>query len=144
MCRLLRNYSIYFAWVIALIATMITLYLSVIRGMPVCELCWYQRVCIYPLIVILGIAAYRIDCGIVKYTMPLSIIGFLFALYQYLYLEQMIPKFAPLHLCGVNGPDCSDIHLQFWGFVTYPFLGMVATFLITFFLITAVCCRAKT
>src|SRR3990167_4947237 len=125
------RYYLYLAWLITLIATMSTLYLSIIRGIPVCNLCWYQRICIYPLAILLGIAAYREDTNIIFYALPLTILGFLFSFYQY--LEQMIPGFAPIGLCGV-GPDCSKIHFQWFGFVTLPFLGMLATAAIGFLL----------
>jgi len=140
-CKISRHYSLYFAWIIALIATMVSLYFSVVKHWPVCNLCWYQRVCIYPLVIVLGIAAYREDRGIVKYTMPLAILGFLFSFYQY--LEQMIPGFAPINLCGVGGANCSHIHFQWIGFVTFPFLGAIGSLAIIFFLAVAACCRNK-
>lgn len=141
-CKINRYYSLYFAWLLALIMTIVSLYFSVVKHWPVCNLCWYQRVCIYPLVIILGIAAYREDHGIVKYTMPLAILGFLFSLYQY--LEQMVTSFALINLCGVGGPDCSDIHFQGLGFITFPFLGMIGSLVITVFLSMAVYCREKT
>ena len=140
-CKIARNYSLYLAWLVALVATMISLYLSVIQHWPVCDLCWYQRICIYPLVIILGIAAYRDDRAVVLYTMPLATLGLLFSLYQY--LEQMIPGFAPLSLCGMNSPSCSHIHFQWLGFVTFPFLGMIAFFAIIIFLASAACCRRE-
>ncbi len=134
-CKITRDYGLYFGWVIALAATMISLYFSVVRHWPVCDLCWYQRVCIYPLVILLGIGTYRDDRGIVLYTMPLVVLGFLFSLYQY--LEQMIPGFSPLELCG-RGVNCSHIHFQWLGFITFPFLGMVTCLLIGVFLVLAV------
>ncbi len=138
MRRCLRHYSLYFAWLIALIATLASLYMSVLQNLPVCDLCWYQRICIYPLVILLGVAAYRDDTGVIIYALPLTILGFLFSLYQY--LEQMIPGFSPIALCG-PGVDCSAIHVRFLGFITLPFLGMIATAAIAFFLITARCYR---
>ncbi|ACJ20008.1 disulfide bond formation protein B [Coxiella burnetii] len=133
--RLLKNYSLYFAWLTALIATLGSLYLSLVRHIPVCDLCWYQRVCIYPLTILLGIAAYRTDRGVVKYALPLVVLGFLFSIYQY--LQQMIPGFAPINLCGSTSPHCSEIHWEIFGFITLPFLGMLATLIMSFFLIMA-------
>lgn len=135
-CKISRRYSLYFAWVIALLATMVSLYFSVVKHWPVCHLCWYQRICIYPLAIMLGIAAYHEEHGVAKYAMPLAILGFLFALYQY--LEQMVAGFAPINLCGAGGPACSHIHFQWLGFITFPFLGMIACAAIIFFLIVAV------
>ncbi len=129
----LKQYNLFFAWLIALIALLATLYSSEILSLPVCHLCWYQRTAMYPLAIILGIAAYRNDNGIKLYAIPLTLIGALFALYQY--LEQMIPGFAPIGLCG-SGPDCSNIHLQLWGFITFPFLSLIAFLVILFLLVT--------
>src|SRR3990167_11380255 len=111
----LYRYSLYFAWLIALIATLSSLYLSVIQGMSVCELCWYQRVCMYPLVIILGIATYREDKNIIQYVLPLVILGFLFSLYQY--LEQMIPGFSHIALCGPSN-ECAQIDWSIGGFIT--------------------------
>lgn len=129
-----RSLYLYFAWLVALIATLISLYLSVIRHLPVCDLCWYQRICIYPLVIILGIASFREDAGIVRYTLPLVIIGFLFSLYQY--LEQLSPGFSGVNVCGL-GPDCSHVHVKLLGFITLPFLGMLTTAMMAIFLILA-------
>src|SRR3990167_9051521 len=130
-CPFLRNYSLYLAWLIALIATLGSLYFSEIKLIPVCHLCWYQRICMYPLVILLGIAAYREDRSIVLYTMPLVILGLLFSSYQY--VEQMIPEFAPIGLCG-SGPECSAIHMEWLGFITLPFLSMIANLGIILFL----------
>lgn len=137
-----RQHGLYFSWLIALIATLLSLYLSILEALPVCELCWYQRICMYPLAIILGIAAYRDDRMIALYTLPLAILGLLLSLYQY--LEQMIPSFSWVHLCGA-GTDCSKIHLQWFGFVTLPFLGLVANVIIIILLALTYenTCRSK-
>lgn len=127
----LRYYSIYLAWLVALIATLVSLYFSVLHKISICDLCWYQRICMYPLVIILGIAAYREDKHISIYTLPLAVIGLLLSAYQY--LEQMIPGFFPLHLCGVM-ENCARIDWMVAGFVTISFLNILANLLIIFFL----------
>ncbi len=141
MLKSVRQYSLYLAWLIALIALLISLFSSEVLNMAVCHLCWYQRVCIYPLAIILGIAAYQNDFKIVKYTLPLAIIGLLFAIYQY--LEQMVSGFSPINFCCLKGPDCSDIHFKYWGFITFPFLSILATLAISVLLIIIQCCKPK-
>jgi len=130
----LRQWSLFIAWFIALAGLLVTLYASNILTIPVCHLCWYQRICIYPLVLILGIATFRNDGNIAIYTIPLALIGFIFSLYQY--LEQMIPGFSPINVCG-TGADCSEIHLKLLGFVTYPFLSMLACTAIIILLVLA-------
>ena len=133
MYRFLKNNSLYFAWLIALAATVGSLYFSIIRELPVCHLCWYQRICIYPLAIILGIAAYYNDRRIVKYVLPLSLVGFLLGLYQYLW--QMMPNMPTILSTCEPGALCQTIHVQLFGFVTLPFLNMLTALGISFFLI---------
>ena len=73
---------LYLAWVVALVATLGSLYLSEVRGYQPCILCWYQRIAMYPLSLLLGIAAFRDDLDIRRYAMPLAGIGLLTSLYQ--------------------------------------------------------------
>lgn len=119
----IRQACLFLAWSVALVSLLATLYASEVLGWPVCHLCWYQRICWYPLAIILGIAAYDNNASIVRYVLPLPVIATIFAVYQY--LEQMIPGFGPVHLCGI-GPSCSNIHLQWLGFITLPLLSAIA------------------
>ncbi len=132
MQNIVKKYSLYLAWLIALAALLVSLYFSEIQQLPVCHLCWYQRICFYPLAIILGIAAYRDDTKIAIYTLPLTIIGLLFAVYQY--LEQMIPNFSPIGFCS-QGADCSQIHFKLLGFITFPFLSILAAIIIGLLLV---------
>src|ERR1700748_1234388 len=76
------RYRFYFAWLAALTATLGSLYFSEIKGFIPCDLCWYQRICMYPLAVILGIAVYRGDRSITRYVLPLAAVGALIALWH--------------------------------------------------------------
>lgn len=73
---------LYLAWVVALIATLGSLYLSEVRGYQPCILCWYQRIAMYPLALLLGIAALRDDLDTRRYAMPLAGIGLVISLIQ--------------------------------------------------------------
>lgn len=123
MSAFLRSYGLFIAWLIALVATVATVLIDITLHWPVCTLCWYQRIAIYPLVILLGIATYRDDQKIIIYALPFLIAGALLSLYQY--LEQMIPGFAPLEVCTLTTP-CNNIHFLWWGFVTLPFLSFVA------------------
>lgn len=135
-----KSKSLYLAWLIALVATLLSLYFGIIEKIPVCELCWYQRVCLYPLVIILGIAAYREDNAIALYTLPLAALGALLALYQY--LEQIVPGFSPIALCSPNH-SCSQIEWIIFGFVTIPFLNLIANLLMILFLSLSYSHRSK-
>ncbi len=94
------------AWLIALSAMLISLYGSEILHQPVCPLCWYQRICLYSLAIILGIAAFRDDPLIAPYAITLACIGGAFALYHY--LQQMVPGFHPIDFCSAANPTSKN------------------------------------
>ena|SRR3990167_4994441 len=134
MTTFFRTYGLFLAWLIALIAMIVTLYASEILQWPICTLCWYQRIALYPLVILLGIAAFRDDKKIVPYAIPFCVIGFIFAAYQY--AEQMIPGFAPIEICRA-GISCADTPIKWLGFITLPFLTMVACVVMSVLLIQA-------
>lgn len=70
-----RGFLLYGAWFVSLIATLGSLYLSEIKGFIPCDLCWFQRIFMYPLVLILGIATLQNDWKVVRYALPLSVIG---------------------------------------------------------------------
>lgn len=141
MRQFFHTYGLFFAWLISLFAMLITLFFSEILQWPVCPLCWYQRLAIYPLVILLGMAAYKNDRTIISYVIPFPIIGLFFSVYQY--LEQMIPGFAPIDFCKAGAVSCSVIHLKLFGFVTIPFLSAVACVLIFVFLLFARDCQNR-
>ncbi|MGJ7920910.1 disulfide oxidoreductase [Neobacillus sp. LXY-4] len=123
---------LYFAWIVAVVATLGSLYFSEIRLFQPCVLCWYQRIEMYPLSVILGIAAFTSDIKITKYVLPFSIVGGLTSLYHYL-LEK-VPGFAPIKPCA-QGIPCDYPWINWLGFITIPFLALVAFIMISVLLI---------
>jgi disulfide bond formation protein DsbB len=126
--------GLYLAWLTSLVATSGSLYLSEVRHFVPCTLCWYQRILMYPLIILLGIASYRQDRAIVRYTVPLSVLGIVVALYHV--LEQNIPGFGSAALCRAGVP-CSLRYINALGFITIPVLSLTAFTLITLFLALA-------
>ena len=119
----MQRYTLYLAWIIACLATLGSLYFSDVRNFNPCHLCWYQRIVIFPLVIILGIAAFKGFNGIAPYVLPLVGIGIIFAAYQVAIQE--IPDWQPINLCG-SGPDCkvrTDIGL---GPISIPMLSLVA------------------
>jgi disulfide bond formation protein DsbB len=132
MRQLVRAYGLYLAWVVAIVATAGSLYFSEVRLFVPCTLCWYQRILMYPLVILLGIASYRQDRGIVPYALPLSVLGAVVALFHY--LEQKVPGFAAPTLCRVGVP-CTQEYINWLGFITIPFLALTAFTLITLLLV---------
>jgi disulfide bond formation protein DsbB len=124
------EYALLAAWLVALVATIGALYASEVLRMPVCALCWDQRLFVFPLAIQLGIATFRNDRRFAIYAIPLAALGGLFALYHY--LIQKIPALAPFTPCraGANGVSCEKIDWQLFGFITLPFLSLISCVLI--------------
>jgi disulfide bond formation protein DsbB len=129
---MLRQTGLYAAWLIALIATLGSLYFSEVRLFIPCTYCWYQRILMYPLVILLGIASYRQDHTITIYTLPLSILGMGIATYHY--LGQKIPDLISAGGCSSAVP-CSHAYINWAGFITIPFLSLTAFTLITLCLV---------
>jgi len=128
----LREHTIYLAWIVAITATLGSLYFSEIRGYIPCELCWYQRILMYPLSILLGIAAFNQDSSIRKYVLPLSVIGGLISAFHY--MMQKIPGFAAIKPC-TQGIPCSAQYINWLGFITIPLLALTAFVLIMILMI---------
>ncbi|MGN7454195.1 disulfide oxidoreductase [Paenibacillus pasadenensis] len=128
----IRQYTLYMAWMVAVVATLGSLYFSEIRGFIPCELCWYQRILMYPLSLILGIAAFYDEYKIKKYVLPLSIMGIFVSSFHY--MEQKIPGFAAIKPC-TQGVPCNVQYINWFGFVTIPFLALSGFILITLILL---------
>lgn len=124
---------LYAAWLVAIVATLGSLYFSEIRNFVPCTLCWYQRILMYPLVVVLGIASWRLEPSVRTYVLPLSVLGMAVATFHY--LEQMVPGFGAEALCSTGVP-CSGRYIEWFGFVTIPFLALIAFTLITLALAT--------
>ncbi|MBM7097629.1 disulfide bond formation protein B [Bacillus sp. H-16] len=117
------EYGLFAAWAIAFTATLGSLYFSEIRMFIPCELCWIQRIFMYPLAITLAIAAVKKDAKQAVYALPLSVIGMLISLYHY--LVQKVPAMAQTSdFCGVV--PCNYQYINVFGFITIPFLAFIA------------------
>ena len=114
------------AWVVAMLATAGSLYFSEVAHYDPCRLCWYQRIAMYPLVIILGVAAFRHDNGIRVYGRALSAIGAVIAAYHV--ALEWIPA-LDTGACGV-GPACTVVWFRALGFISLPFLALSAFLLI--------------
>jgi len=129
---MIQKYSLYLAWMISCLATLGSLYFSEIRAFEPCSLCWYQRIALFPLPILLGIATYRNFTGIVAYVLPLVIVGLLFAFYHT--LISYIPSWEPVKFCGM-GPSCSEKISIGIEPITLPLLSLLTFCAIAFFLL---------
>ncbi|MES7181318.1 disulfide oxidoreductase, partial [Cutibacterium acnes] len=108
----LRQYTLYFDLLVSVAATLGSLYFSEIRGFIPCELCWFQRIFMYPLSILLGVAAYRDDRAIKNYVLPLSIVGLSISTFHY--LKQKVPFFSSIELCS-EGASCTVQYINWLG-----------------------------
>jgi disulfide bond formation protein DsbB len=116
------------AWVISLIATLGSLYFSEVMKFIPCDLCWFQRIFMYPQVILLGLAAIRKEYGIARYSLTLSVIGGTISLYHY--LLQKVPFFQE-HAISCGRIPCTGQYINWLGFITIPFLALTAFLLIS-------------
>nr|WP_050182258.1 disulfide oxidoreductase [Domibacillus robiginosus] len=111
------------AWAASFTAMLGSLYFSEVVGYEPCELCWYQRILMYPLVLILGIAIARKDIKAAVYSLALSGIGGLISLYHYgIQKIDFLSDAAPV--CG--RVPCTGMYINWFGFITIPFLALIA------------------
>ena len=113
------NY-LFFAFIISLFATLGSLFFSEIMHFIPCSLCWYQRIFMYPLVLLFLVNLLYPDDKIFKYSFPLVIIGLLISIYHNLLIYKVIPE--NLSPC-VSGIPCSVDYLNWFGFITIPLLS---------------------
>ena len=119
---LLGPAALWLAFVVSLTATAGSLFLSEVARFTPCALCWYQRIAMYPLVIILGIAAWRGDGGVRRYVVPIAAIGAIVAAYHV--ALQRLPG-LPSGTCSLDVP-CTAIYVERFGFVTIPVMALVA------------------
>lgn len=127
-----RHFELYLAWLFAALGTLVSLYISGVRHFEPCNLCWFQRIALFPLAIILGIAAYKGFLDITRYVLPQVIIGFLFAAYQIAIQE--IPGWNPIDICGA-GPSCAKKFSIGLGPISLPMLSAAGFLVIGILLI---------
>ncbi|PIT89206.1 MAG: disulfide bond formation protein B [Candidatus Levybacteria bacterium CG10_big_fil_rev_8_21_14_0_10_36_7] len=130
--KFLSQNSLYFAFFVSSIAVAGSLFLSEIALFTPCKLCWFQRIFMYPQVVILGIGAFKDDFNIKKYSIVLSIFGFLIASYHY--LLQLYPNILQ---CNDEVASCSAKQFASFGYITIPMMSATAFLLIILFLFLA-------
>ena len=118
--------SLVLAWIVGLVATLGSLYYSEVAHFPPCKLCWYQRIAMYPLAVVLAIAALRSDHLVRRYVLPVVAIGAAISIYHY-QLERF-PSQTSLS-CSVDVP-CTTVWVWQFHYISIPFMALSAFALI--------------
>jgi len=110
------------AWVLALFASFAVLFIGEVMGQQPCVLCWYQRIAMFPLALVLGIAAWSGDLSAWRYGMPIAVAGLLVAAFHSLLFYGIVPE--SIEPCGA-GPSCTDAQMTIFG-LPLPILSFAA------------------
>lgn len=116
-----QDFSLLIAWAVAIVSTLGSLYFTEIMKLPACPLCWYQRIAMYPMVVILAAGFLRKDKKVDLYVLPFSIAGFLFALYHNFLYYKIIPEETTVCIDGIS---CATKLVEWFGFVSIPLLSL--------------------
>lgn len=112
---------LYAAWLFALVGAIGSLFLSEVMLFPPCVLCWYQRIALYPLVVIIGIGIATRDRSVTRYALPICLIGLAIAVYHNLLYFGLIPE--SITPC-TEGVPCNAKQLELLGFITIPLMAL--------------------
>ncbi len=113
----------YAAWVIAMVATLASLFFGEVMKLPPCTLCWYQRICLFPLTVLIAAGIVLRDKNLAYYTLPLVVVGLGLALYHNLIYYGVVPE--TLSPC-TQGVPCSSRQIEWLGFISIPLMALLA------------------
>jgi len=119
---------LYFAWVVSIFAFLGSLFFSDVMKLVPCKLCWLQRICMYPLVFILGVGLIIKDRKVPYYVLPLSTIGWVISFYHVLLYNKILPEAQGFCEAGVS---CTTKYVSYFGFLSIPMMSFIAFSLIT-------------
>ena len=118
--RWLAPVGLPFAWIVALVATSGSLYYSEVAHYVPCNLCWYQRIAMYPMALLLGVATLKRDTRVSRYAIPLAVAGALISIYHY-QLERF-PNEA--HIACTREAPCTVVWVWQFHFISLPLMAL--------------------
>ena len=128
------NWNILFlCWLLVSVSALGSLFFSYVMEFAPCVLCWYQRIFLFPLVLILAIGLFPFDKKVVKYALPLAIAGWLTAVYHNLLYAGIIPE--SIQPCS-QGVSCTEEYIDLFGFLSIPMLSLLSFSTIVTLLIT--------
>lgn len=114
---------LFVCWLVVAGATLGSLFLSEVMELPPCSLCWWQRLFMFPLAIVVGAGLFPFDRKVVRYALPLATIGCVVAIYHVLLQLGVVPESAAPCTQGVS---CSDAQLELLGVLSIPMLSLLA------------------
>lgn len=130
--KFVKENSHYLAFFVAISAMCGSLFFSEVLHYPPCVLCWYQRICMYPIVGLLAIGIYFKDKFVYRSVLLLSGIGLLISFYHNLLYYKILPESVAPCTAGVS---CTTKFIEYFGFVTIPFLSGTAFAIIIIFML---------
>jgi disulfide bond formation protein DsbB len=121
-------------WLVACVSTLGALFFSEVMQLPPCTLCWYQRIFIFPLVLVLPMGLFPFDRRVVRYALPLLVVGGFVSLFQLLLVHGVIPE--SIQPCR-QGVSCREVQIEWLGFVSIPLLSFLAFLAMSALLIAA-------
>jgi disulfide bond formation protein DsbB len=118
-----RSNLVYLAWFQSVIATLGSLFFSEVMLLVPCLLCWYQRIAMYPLVLILTVGILLRDRHLKYYVLPFSIIGLVISVYHNLLYYGIIPESIAPCTAGIS---CTTRQIEWLGFITIPLMALTA------------------
>ncbi len=112
---------LFLCWLLASMSTLGSLFFSHVMGFAPCVLCWYQRIFLFPLVIVLAMGLFPFDKSVVKYALPLAVAGWLTAVYHNLLYAGIIPE--SIQPCS-KGVSCTEKYIDLFGFITIPMLSL--------------------
>jgi disulfide bond formation protein DsbB len=133
--RALEGYELWLVFLVSSIATGGSLFFSEVAGFVPCELCWYQRICMYPLSITTLLAALFDDPRAARYLLPLPVVGAGVSIYHLLVENGVVGESKT---CLISAPGgCGVKWINEFGYMTIPTLALTAFALIFAFLLLA-------
>ena len=120
-------FIIYLCWFIAFVASIGSLFFSEVMEFPPCVLCWYQRIAMYPLVIIFFVARNKKTMDAINYGFPFVLLGWVISLYHNLLHYEIVPEnISPCR----EGVSCSTVYIEIFDFLTIPMMSFIAFSLI--------------
>jgi disulfide bond formation protein DsbB len=122
----INKHFLVLSFFLTLFASVFPLVYSEIINYPPCILCWWQRVFMFPLVFMFGVALWDKDRKVIRYALPLLCAGFLISIYQNFFYYFGNSSSLP---CDASGVSCfKHVVSEFGGYISIPMLALTAFF----------------
>lgn len=124
-----KNYTFYLGFLAALGAVLLSLFYSEIVGYPPCDLCWIQRIFLYPQLVLFGMELYKKEKSIIDFSLIFAILGSITSIYH-IFVEGGMISSAVCADPSSGGVSCSVRYIYEFGYITMPIMALTLSLFI--------------